>query len=328
MDEPKLPLEYFARLIDFGGLHEKRESIREQCALSAMGQGAQITHDEIVVYDDYVSSLASKFPFYDAGFESSGDRKPGFARPPMHLFKPAHSTTRDLKKEICAEIKQQASKSMAKLYEQLSTGTQVEQELVYKQALRDLDRWAGIIANDSLYGKYSCIADALRGIRAYLESYHPLSKEEIATDAPTQKIEPVVGFLYQCLEAGAKPDRIKAITQRHLDNLYSTLKDDLKFIAPETTLENFRTVFSGKIVSVPIRWLGTNAQLRYLIKSIESKLIQPGDNKVHQKWEITAACFVNRKGEVFTSSQIESTGTGKRGVPMALEIEAAAKKLK
>lgn len=324
----KPPLKYFAQLIEFDGLNKRRTAIYDECVGSAMGQGATLTDDETVVYEDYEFGLMSKFPQYHVGLEIIGDKRPGRTRPPMHLFKPEHPTTRDLKKEICSEVQQQTSKSKAKLYEQLSAGTPAQQELAYKQALRDLDRWTGVIAYDSLFSKYPCIADALRDIKLYLESYNPLSKEEVATDALTPKIEPVVGFLYQYLEAGAKPDRIRATTLRHLDNFYGELKDKLKLIGPETTLENFYMVFSGKVVFVPIRWLGTNGQLRYMIKCIESKLTQSESNRVPKKWEIAAACFVKSKGEVLTSAQIESTGTGKRGVPMASEIEEAAKKLK
>ncbi|RZJ62807.1 MAG: hypothetical protein EOO58_00050 [Hymenobacter sp.] len=328
MGKPKLPLKYFARLIDFGGLREQRESIHAWCKLRAMGQGAQLADDETVVYQDYASSLELKFPYHNADPEFVGGKLSWPNVPPLHLFKPALPSVYDIKKDVCYEVECQVSKSMAKLYEQLSTGTQSEQELVCKQALRDLDKWSGIVADDPLYSKYPCIGAALQEIRAYLKSHNPLSNEMVMVDAPALKMEPVVGFLYQCLEAGAKPDRIKTTTQRHLGNLYSVLKDDLKLIAPETTLENFCTVFSGQIVSVPVRWLGTNAQLRHLLMAIEPKLTQSVSNRVRGKWKIAAACFVKSKGEIFKSSQIESTGNGERGVRMASEIEAAAKKLK
>lgn len=96
----------------------------------------------------------------------------------------------------------------------------------------------------------------------------------------------------------------KSFTYKYLatnsDNL-TDLFDSLKkngFISKDTTLHNFKKVFSGKEIDTPIVWTGNMSDLNYFVKLIHNKNKLVVDLKQHQ-WKVTCKCFVQHNGQKF-----------------------------
>ena len=86
---------------------------------------------------------------------------------------------------------------------------------------------------------------------------------------------------------------------KELPELYSLMLNKYKLIAPETTLEQFKAVFTGQpIESInPIKWRQDNAsELLYFNKAIQAKV----DNVWHI-YQRLAACFVKPDGKPFNA---------------------------
>ena len=86
---------------------------------------------------------------------------------------------------------------------------------------------------------------------------------------------------------------------KELPELYSLMLNKYKLIAPETTLEQFKAVFTGQpIESInPIKWHQDNAsELLYFNKAIQAKV----DNVWHI-YQRLAACFVKPDGKPFNA---------------------------
>ena len=83
----------------------------------------------------------------------------------------------------------------------------------------------------------------------------------------------------------------------NLTNLHDSLKHK-HFIAQNTSLTNFKRVFSGKEVTTPIEWTGNISELYYFIKLIHTEHKYVDDLKQKQ-WEVTCLCFVQEGGESF-----------------------------
>lgn len=86
---------------------------------------------------------------------------------------------------------------------------------------------------------------------------------------------------------------------KELPELYKLMIDKYKLIAPETTLEQFKAVFTGQPINEikPIRWHQDNAsELLYFNEAIQAKV----DNVWHI-YQRLAACFVKPDGKPFNA---------------------------
>ena len=84
-----------------------------------------------------------------------------------------------------------------------------------------------------------------------------------------------------------------------LPELYKLMIDKYKLIAPETTLEQFKAVFTGQAIESinPIKWHQDNAsELLYFNEAIQAKV----DNVWHI-YQRLAACFVKPDGKPFNA---------------------------
>lgn len=76
-------------------------------------------------------------------------------------------------------------------------------------------------------------------------------------------------------------------------------------ISPSTTLENFMLLFDSQLFTEKnkIVWTGNNVQLQAFVKSLMANhIIEANRNK----WKITQSCFVNSRGESFTTEQLRN----------------------
>ncbi len=110
-------------------------------------------------------------------------------------------------------------------------------------------------------------------------------------------------------------------------NNITDLMDSLKkngFIAQETSITDFRHVFSGEFVANPIRWTGGKGTLSYFIKLLnnELKVITYSGNSL---WKIVCACFVDDDGSQFNESNLRDQKKPKLKLS---EIEKAANIMK
>ena len=95
-----------------------------------------------------------------------------------------------------------------------------------------------------------------------------------------------------------------AINSDKLNDLHDSLKLNL-FIAQNTSLSNFKRVFSGKEVTTPIVWTGNISEMYYFIKliHIEHKYV---DDLKQKQWQVTCICFIDKNGELFDRSNFRS----------------------
>lgn len=234
------------------------------------------------------------------------------------LFEPSVSITRDFGKEVCAQIPEKTEKSIVRIYKQVTSGSQAERTAAFKQLMRDVEGLINIVSEQQVYHRYPCVFKALVSIKDFAVSHSPLQSGTSSIEAPTTEEEPVVSYQYKCVEAGSSAED-KGLTSRYLGDLFHKLRSELQLIAPDTSIEDFRAIFSGKVVLKPVTWTGTNKQLQYLFKTIVPKLKLPGDNKP-KKWVAVAACFVHRNGDSFTASELVSTGVKDENTPKRDEI--------
>ncbi len=87
-----------------------------------------------------------------------------------------------------------------------------------------------------------------------------------------------------------------------LTDVYNALKKN-NFIDEDTSLINFKKVFSGKEVSTPITWIGNIGELSYFIKyACNTKKKMKPTNRRH--WEIAVHCFIRPDTKRFETSQL------------------------
>lgn len=106
-------------------------------------------------------------------------------------------------------------------------------------------------------------------------------------------------------------------------DLMDSLKKN-KFIAQETSITDFRHVFSGEFVANPIRWTGGKGTLSYFIKLLNNQLeviTFPGNSV----WKIVCACFVDDDGSQFDELNLKDQKAPKL---KKQEVEKAADHLK
>lgn len=83
------------------------------------------------------------------------------------------------------------------------------------------------------------------------------------------------------------------------------LCDSLKkhgFIDQDTTVPNFKKVFSGEEVTNPVHWTQSFSALYYFIKLIHSDF-ELVENLKQDHWKITSKCFVKKDGTLFDNSK-------------------------
>lgn len=117
---------------------------------------------------------------------------------------------------------------------------------------------------------------------------------------------------YQQKKPIRKPPKQKKMTSyvwqnnpdKELPELYSLMIDNYKLIAPETTYEQFKAVFTGQAIESinPIKWHQDNAsELVYFIDRLEQT-----DNIVHNPkktdYQKMTACFVKPDGKQFKAN--------------------------
>lgn len=115
----------------------------------------------------------------------------------------------------------------------------------------------------------------------------PLADKSVLNE-PELQYQPVVrSFTYKKLPTD--PDK--------LADLCASLKKD-NLIAQDTSLTNFKKVFSGKKITKPIVWTGNPSELSYFIKLIHNthKLV---DDLRQKQWKTVAHCFVDKDGNPF-----------------------------
>lgn len=92
-----------------------------------------------------------------------------------------------------------------------------------------------------------------------------------------------------------KPDK-------DLPELYNKMRDEYKLIAPETTLNQFKAIFTGQPIDSiePIKWHdNTASELLYFIKRLRINLIE---SKKQNDYNQMIACFVLPDGEPFKAN--------------------------
>jgi macrodomain Ter protein organizer (MatP/YcbG family) len=108
-----------------------------------------------------------------------------------------------------------------------------------------------------------------------------------------------------------------------LSDLCSSLKYN-NLISPDTTVPNFKRIFSNSEIKSPIRWTGTVSELFYFIKLIHNDL-ELVENLKQKQWEVTCQCFVDAKGKAFDRGKFRSQ---KKPKLSAHKIEKAVSNLK
>ncbi|MGB3948453.1 MAG: hypothetical protein WBM13_10745 [Bacteroidia bacterium] len=82
--------------------------------------------------------------------------------------------------------------------------------------------------------------------------------------------------------------------KKSITDLMNTLIK-FKFIDSGTLISDFRSVFSGDGVSKRILWTRTVSELHYFI----DKLYELFENSENTKWQVSANCFVDKKGNSY-----------------------------
>ncbi|MCA6380150.1 MAG: hypothetical protein IM574_03975 [Cytophagales bacterium] len=133
---------------------------------------------------------------------------------------------------------------------------------------------------------------------------HFITKVEVLEIEPKQKpkskhiasstVNSFHSFTYK--QINKSPDK--------LNDLCSSLKKS-KFISQNTSIQNFKKIFSGTVIKTPIVWTGNISELFYFIKLIHNdfKLIE---NLKQKQWEITCQCFIQEDGEQFERAKFRS----------------------
>ena len=88
----------------------------------------------------------------------------------------------------------------------------------------------------------------------------------------------------------------------NINDLFNSLKLN-KSITEDTTITDFKHVFSGVPVSNPVKWCGAKGDLPYLFKLLnkEYKVLTFPGNSI---WKIVCECFVDKDGQRFTEQSL------------------------
>jgi hypothetical protein len=299
---PKSALKYFVRLIKLEDLVERRDAFHLEYSILACID-REVSYDAESEYVEIIRET-DDFKFIGTGI--------------------------DFRKTIRKEVASALKSAKFSIYKRLTSGLFAEQESFCQQVMRDVEELISIVGEQLVYTNYPHIADALCSIRDFVTTHRPLPlREPQATRVAVTGLltKQATGFHYRCYEEGGFNED-KALTRGILGKMFVELRDNLKLIAPDTTIEDFRAIFSGKAVTKRVRWMGVNNQLYCFIQAISPKLRAPGQRKLEKKWATTAACFVNREGETFTERQLQNPGITIGKVCNGREIGELAKILR
>lgn len=140
-----------------------------------------------------------------------------------------------------------------------------------------------------------------------------------ATEKPVRKQTPPPtvnsfhSFTYK--QINTNPDKVS--------DLCSSLKFN-NLISQDTTVPNFKRVFTNSEIKTPVVWTGTISELFYFIKLIHNDL-QLVENLKQKQWEATCQCFVDTEGNPFDRSKFRSQ---KKPKLTAAKIEKSVSNLK
>jgi hypothetical protein len=116
---------------------------------------------------------------------------------------------------------------------------------------------------------------------------------------------------------------------KNLNTQFSKLTDlrrsliNKKYIHPETSLLEFRKIFSGEVVIKKIIWIGTISDLYYFIQQLYTRLQLVEDLK-QEHWAVAASCFVDSKGNSYDRNKLK----GSKATLKTKNIDDALKTLK
>ena len=89
---------------------------------------------------------------------------------------------------------------------------------------------------------------------------------------------------------------------RRLVKLYQLLTDKrFKMLDPTVRPDDWCALFMGKARPFTMKWIGTQAHLRYLFKLMIEKKYITFDSKSAKQWEILGSHFLNKQGKPFTN---------------------------
>lgn len=97
----------------------------------------------------------------------------------------------------------------------------------------------------------------------------------------------------------------KTVTNpENLNDLCDSLKKH-NFIAANTSVTNFKKIFSGKEITQPVEWIGNSSEFYYFIHLIytKNKLV---DDLKQKQWKIACQCFVQSDGRSFDPSKLRA----------------------
>lgn len=99
----------------------------------------------------------------------------------------------------------------------------------------------------------------------------------------------------------------------NINDLYTKLKETNR-INKETTLPDFKRVFTGKEIENPIVWTGALSDLTYLMKQmVNSNQVLRTPNK-HSIWEVVVNCFVDENKNIFDKSRLRRQQIPKQNI--------------
>ncbi len=130
-------------------------------------------------------------------------------------------------------------------------------------------------------------------------------------------------------EAG-KPGEKIGFTYIHLTDHADYLNDfcdslkKAKMIDQTTALKDFKKLFMGKPVSVPVRWTGGVGELYFLIVLLHNDRKLVKELGVHELWDTACRCFVTKSGEPYNKANLRK---GKRPNKTADTIETCVGQL-
>jgi hypothetical protein len=94
---------------------------------------------------------------------------------------------------------------------------------------------------------------------------------------------------------------------QNLTDLMNSLKRSA-FIHQDTSLANFRSIFSSKEIEQKIIWTGNISELAHFIKTLHNTAKKVEDTKQKQ-WDITINCFDMANGTVLTNQKLKQQQT-------------------
>jgi len=132
---------------------------------------------------------------------------------------------------------------------------------------------------------------------SFLKEKRPVIKvkpEASETVDNSEEMEDVSIYSFTYKQFDTSPDK--------LNDFCDSLKK-YKFISKETTLSNFKKVFSGNPISTPIVWTGNPTEFSYLIKLLHNQL-ELVENLKQKQWKIACDCFIKEDGTAFEPSKV------------------------